>query len=244
MTTSDIHTLAGAYALHAVDDIERAQFDRHVSTCEACAQEVAELRAAAGRLADLTAVDPPVRLKASVMAEVARTRQVGPGRPAAESGAPAATARWRRWTAAAVAAGIIAVGAAAATFVIQDQRVRDAQHQAADAQEVAAILAAPDALVRVQPVAGGRVTVVVSESLNKGAALLNGLSNPGSSNAYQLWLIKGDQPDSLGTLAAGTGSGTKVFGDVHGAGAFGVSREPAAGSVTPTKPLVTTVGLS
>ncbi len=243
MSTSDIHTLAGAYALDGVDDIERAQFTRHVSTCEACAQEVAELQAAAGRLADLTAVDPPARLRASVLAEVARTRQVGPGRRAVDSGAPSAT-RWRRWTAAAVAVGIIAVGAAAATFVIEDQRVRDAQHQAADAQEVAAILAAPDAIVRVQTVSGGRVTVAVSESLNKGAALLNGLPNPGGANAYQLWLIKGDQPLSKGLLAAGTGSGTKVFGDVHGAGAFGVSREPAAGSKTPTKPLVTTVGLT
>jgi anti-sigma factor RsiW len=116
MSTSDIHTLAGAYALDAVDDIERAQFARHVSTCEACAQEVAELRATAGRLADLTVLDPPARLKAAVLAEVARTRQVGPGRPAPESGARAA-ARWRRWTGAAVAAGIIALGAAAATSV-------------------------------------------------------------------------------------------------------------------------------
>jgi anti-sigma-K factor RskA len=84
----------------------------------------------------------------------------------------------------------------------------------------------------------------VSESLNKGAALLNGLPDPGTERAYQLWLIKGDQPDSVGKLAAGTGSGTRVFGDVHGAGAFGVSREPAAGSATPTMPLVTSVGLT
>ena len=40
--TVDIHTLAGAYALDALNDLERAAFARHMTECEACAQEVAE----------------------------------------------------------------------------------------------------------------------------------------------------------------------------------------------------------
>jgi hypothetical protein len=37
---SDIHTLAGAYALNAIDDMDRARFDRHLAECPACAAEV------------------------------------------------------------------------------------------------------------------------------------------------------------------------------------------------------------
>lgn len=233
---ADIHTLVGAYALDAVDDLERARFDRHLAECGSCAQEVAELRATAGRLADLTELSPPARLKDAVLAQVARTRQVGAGRPA---GGRAPEVRWRRWTAAAVAAGVIAVGAGAATFAVENQRVRDARSQAAQAQQVADVLDAPDAVVRTQDVAGGRVTVVVSESLDRGVALVHALPDPGSSNTYQLWLIKGDGPQNVGVLAAGTGDGVRVFGDVRGAGSFGVSHErTGTAATTPTTPLV------
>ncbi len=33
---SDIHHLTGAYALDAVDDIERARFEQHLAECEDC----------------------------------------------------------------------------------------------------------------------------------------------------------------------------------------------------------------
>jgi anti-sigma factor RsiW len=239
MTGEDIHTLVGAYALDAVDDIERARFDRHLASCPSCAQEVAELRAAAGRLADLTDAAPPARLKEAVLAGISRTPQVRRTRAVARPG----EARWRRWTAAAVAAGIIALGAAAATFAVEEQRVRDTRAQAAQAEQVAAILGAPDAVVRTTDAAGGRVTVVVSDSLDKGVAVLHGLTDPGAAHAYQLWLIRGGHPDSAGVLAAGTGDGTEVFAGVRGADTFGVTREPAGGSASPTPPMVGAVKL-
>jgi anti-sigma-K factor RskA len=231
---ADIHTLVGPYALDAVDDLDRARFDRHLAECEACAQELAELRATAGRLADLTELAPPARMKDAVMAQVARTRQVDAGRPA---GGRAPEVRWRRWTAAAVAAGIIAVGAGAATYAVEDQRVRDARAQTAQAEQVEAILHAPDAVIRTQDMAGGRVTVVVSNAMDKGVAFVNALTSPVGGNTYQLWLIKGDGPHNVGVLAAGTG--VQVFTGARGAGQFGVSRESAATAATaPTQPLV------
>ena len=41
---SDIHALSGAYAVDALDDIERAQFERHLAECPACRSEVDSLR--------------------------------------------------------------------------------------------------------------------------------------------------------------------------------------------------------
>jgi anti-sigma-K factor RskA len=230
MTSPDTHTLAGAYALDAVDDLERARFSRHLAECEACLPEVVELQEAAAKLADLTIEAPPARLKAAVLAEVSGTRQIGPVVRVEEGGAR----RWRRWTAAAVAVGIIAVGAAAGGYMVQEQRVRAARQAAAQAQQVEAVLAAKDAVVHTADVNGGRVTVVVSSSLDKGVAVVNALPSPGTDRAYQLWVVKGDHPDNAGVLAAGAGSGTRLFAGVRGAGAFAISREPSGGSPAPT----------
>jgi anti-sigma-K factor RskA len=224
----DIHTLAGAFALDAVDDVERAAFGRHMAECEACATEVAELRTAAARLSDVTAEAPPPALKNAVLAQIGRTRQVGPGRTADEGGA---ATRWRRWTAAAVAAAIIAVGAGTATFVVQEQRVRQERQQAA---AVTSVLSAPDAVVRTATVDGGKVTVVLSPSLDRGVAVASGLPDPGIDHAYQFWVIKGNQPTSAGVLAAGASGGVTLFNGVRGAGAMALSKEPAHGSATPT----------
>ena len=48
---NDIHALSGAYAVDALDDLERAQFARHLAQCAECQAEVASLREAAALLA-------------------------------------------------------------------------------------------------------------------------------------------------------------------------------------------------
>ena len=75
---SDPHTLAGAYALDALGEADRAAFVRHLDGCESCRQETGSLREAAGRLAETTAVAPPPRLREQVLAEAARMRQQPP----------------------------------------------------------------------------------------------------------------------------------------------------------------------
>ena len=74
---SDIHKLSGAYALDAVDDIERAAFERHLAECEDCRTEVASLRETTALLAESTAVTPPPSL-----ARLGALRHL-PGPPAA-----------------------------------------------------------------------------------------------------------------------------------------------------------------
>ena len=41
---TDVHALSGAYAVDALDDIERAAFERHLAACAECRAEVASLR--------------------------------------------------------------------------------------------------------------------------------------------------------------------------------------------------------
>ena len=131
--STDIHTLVGAYALDAVDDIERAAFDRHVLECASCRAELDELRETACRLADTTWSVPPPRLRTEVLAAVARTRQLPPAAPVS-SARQDKTRRGRRLVAVA-AAVVLAGGTGAAVYTIQEQRVRERDQVAAAAQQ-------------------------------------------------------------------------------------------------------------
>lgn len=92
------HTLAGAYAMDAISEPDRARFERHLAGCEECAREIG-LREATARLATATAVPPPSGLKERVLAAAALTRQQPPvSQAGAEAEAPrmAAIVSWFR----------------------------------------------------------------------------------------------------------------------------------------------------
>lgn len=93
MNNDDIHGLSGAYAVDAVDDVERAQFEAHLNGCSQCQIEVASLSAAAGEMALVTLVSPPPSLRASVLQGISSVRPLPPrvtseGAAAPESVAP------------------------------------------------------------------------------------------------------------------------------------------------------------
>src|SRR5262249_9962312 len=119
----EVHTLSGAYALDALTEIERAGFARHLAECSVCATEVAEFRETAARLGVAAWETPPARLRDRVLAEVAQTRQVTATSRERRSERSQDVARWRRRTAAAVAAGLIAIAGGATAWVVQEQRV-------------------------------------------------------------------------------------------------------------------------
>jgi anti-sigma-K factor RskA len=229
---SEIHTLAGAYALDALTEIERAGFARHLASCEACAVEVAELSETASRLGAAAWEAPPPGLRTAVLSEVTRTRQVPARRDEPATRDEFAVRRWRRWTAAAVAAGVVAIGGVATTVVIEERRV---DQIAAEQARLTAVLAAGDATVRSADVTGGgRVTVAMSPSLDQGVVLVSQLPEPPAGKAYQLWLITGNSPASVGVMAAGQRDGTVALDSLGTADTLGVTVEPEGGSDQPT----------
>jgi anti-sigma-K factor RskA len=236
--TTDIHALVGAYALDAVDDLERAAFDRHLAECESCRSEVDELRETATRLADSTWSVPPPGMRTEVMAAIGRTRQLTSLEPARRD----RPVRWRRWTAAAAAAVVLAGGAGTAVWTAQDQRVRDqrARAEAAEQREARTrtILAAPDLVVRTTPmIGGGKVTVATSALRGAGVVLLGADAAPSSGRVFELWRIRGTTATPAGTLATGQTSAVQIIDGLRNSDAFGVTLEPAGGSVTPTLPM-------
>jgi len=76
--SDDIHALSGAYAVDALDDVEREQFERHLAGCSACQAEVASLVAAATSLSALSDVAPPPSLRAKVLQGITTVRPLPP----------------------------------------------------------------------------------------------------------------------------------------------------------------------
>ncbi|MEU9401457.1 anti-sigma factor [Streptomyces sp. SID4985] len=244
MTTTDPHLLTGAYALHALPDEERAAFERHVSGCASCAQEVAEFTATAARLASASAA--PVRdgMRREVLHRVTTVRQVPPAT------APLDEVRRRlpsgrgpaRWALAACLAAAVGFGG---TAVWQYERAQDARQRAVlaerQADEVAGVLGAPDARTRSARVAGGTGTLVVSAGRDRAVFMASDMPAPPKGKVYQLWFADGDRMRPAGLLNAGRAAQTVLMrGRVDGASAVGVTVEPAGGSPRPTS---TPVGL-
>lgn len=239
----EVHTLSGAYALDALTEIERAGFERHVAECSVCATEVAELRETATRLGMAAWETPPARLRDNVLAEVARTRQVTAGSRQDRTDRSADVARWRRRTAAAVAAGLIAVGGGATAWVVQEQRVTQAESVAA---ELSNVLAAGDAQLHTATSdKGGRITIAVSPSRHESVAIVSDMPALPKGKAYQLWLITGTaSPVPAGTMAAGATSGHALLPPLGGASQVAVTVEPAGGSAHPTTDVLIGVPLA
>ncbi len=155
--------------MDALSAPERARFERHLTGCEECAQEVAGLHETTARLAAATALAPPVALKQRVMAAAAITRQHAP-----DTGpAPARGGGWRgrpawpgRLVTAAAAAVVLVVGGIAVTFGISNGSMHDQLSRAQDSsRQIAAVLTAQDATMMTGTVrGGGSVTVVASRS--------------------------------------------------------------------------------
>ncbi|RRQ70176.1 anti-sigma factor [Streptomyces griseofuscus] len=244
MTTTDPHALTGAYAVHALEDEERAAFERHLADCAACAQEVAEFTATAGRLALAATVRPRPGMREQVLTRVTSVRQVPPGAVPSER-VRRGVRRGRRLTRWALAASVTAAAVFGGAAVWQYERAQDARHQAAEAErhaeEIAGVLAAPDARTHSVRVAGGTGTVVVSARRDRAVFVTSGMAEPPRGKVYQLWFAVDGTMRSAGLMNPDRASQTVLMrGGVDGASGVGITVEPAGGSPRPTS---TPIGL-
>lgn len=221
---SDIHKLSGAYVVDAVDDLERAAFERHLAECEDCRDEVTSLRETTAMLAESVAVTPPPSLRASVIAGVAQIRPLPP---------VIAPPRRVAWFPLLVAASIVAVlGLAAAVW----QPWAPSESPSLTAAEQ--VLRAPDAQsVSIDLGEAGKATVTRSKSLHKAVIRTEDMAPAPSGQVYQLWLQQHGDMVSAGLMTGGNQE-IVLEGDAATASAAGVTVEPAGGSEKPNLPPV------
>ena len=230
---SDMHKLTGAYALHALDDIERARFEQHLAECEDCRAEVAEMRETAALLAETSAVTPPDSLRSSVLAGISQVRPLPPEVPRTttpvdiRSTQSAGRRGWMPFLVAAALALIVGVGAAVTQpWADQAPPLTAAEQvlQAADAEEVFLDLGE-----------AGRATVVRSKAEDRAVIVTEDMVSAPEGKAYELWFQTPDEDMVPAGLMPDSADQTVVLeGPAADAIAVGITVEPEGGSLKPT----------
>lgn len=243
--TADTHALTGAFVCDALSEPERVTFERHLSECEACRQEVAELRDTAALLGTAASAQPPSGLHDRVMAQVRMVRQVT---PPAISLALARERRRRRWMRRISwgAAGVL-VGCGAALGVIAVRENHEIASMRQQREAVSDFLASGDLRTSVGRVStGGTVTIVSSRSDDAMMVAASGLAPLPSSEAYQVWMKKagGMHPGPMAQPGAGGVIGPMMAKGIDGATAVTMTVEPAHGSAHPSGSQVLVMRLS
>lgn len=226
--SENVHLLTGAYALNALDDRERAEFEAHLPTCDACSEEVREFQATATHLGQAATMTPPDALRERVFAEIRTVRQ----------DAPVIAFRSKRRAAAltrlAVAASVVAMvgGLAFSTWHFQQRSNESAALNGA----LAAALAAPDTQTMSAAIGDGRGTLVVAPSSQRVMFIADDLPKAPHGHTYELWLISdtGAKPAGLFDARDDGTAIAMVDGTIEGAKALGVTVEPDGGSDAPT----------
>lgn len=224
--TTDVHELAGAYALDALDDDERRSFERHLDDCGDCRFEVDEFQATGALLGTIADEEPPPGMRDRLLAAVAQTPQAPPQGPpvtqtpqtpqAPPQHAPVALPAQEQLRA--------QVGSPTSAPVDELSRRRERLRQLLPAvaavivlgvagvtvvvtqtgtepvtDQLAEAVAAPDArIVNLAAPDGATARLVWSDARGGGVFVTDGLESAPDGHAYALWVIEAETPVLLG----------------------------------------------
>jgi len=273
MSNDDIHGLSGAYAVDAVDDVERARFEAHMVSCAQCQSEVAGLRAAAGELSLVTAAAPSPSLRASVLRDISSVRPLPPevtteetpapqlttptasptppskAEPAEPTSAAPPTSLERKRTERARRAPVRQwlIGGAAAAVLAAGGLVWNPLSPDTNTVQLTAsqqVLQAKDAQRFEEKVGAATATIVRSPGLKKAVMVTADMPAAPEGKVYELWFQRGNTMVKAGLVPAGQANTVLLEGDASSAQAVGITIEPSGGSDTPTLPAVAVISLA
>ena len=233
----ELDALLGAYALDALDDIERARVDRYLAVNRRARDEVDELRESAASLAlaprdDLSA--PPElweRISSSIAAQ-----------PRATTSAPPRFSRAR------LASMVLAVAAAIAIVVLAVQVAGNNNRGRRDVNAAfASAWSRADARkLSVQQPGGAAVARIVL--LPDGTSFLrnDAMQALPPARTYQLWALSGDpaHPTAISEGVLGAHPGTIVFHTPVEVRGFGITVEKSPGVVSTTQALYASAAIA
>jgi anti-sigma factor RsiW len=185
-----IHDLVAAYALDALDDSERREFEEHLAGCEQCREELAGLHDAAEALAYVPeGPAPPPALRDRVLQRVhdQQASNVVPLRRRVALPAVATVA-----VVAAAAAIVLAVWASSLSSSLDTKN--------------AALAVLSNTASKRMPLGTASQVVVAPDGR---AVVVSGLSRAPNGKTYELWVLDGKSVQPAGLFTQGT-RGTPV----------------------------------
>lgn len=212
-----IHDLVAAYALDALDDSERREFEEHLESCDRCARELESLRDAAVALAYVPeGPAPPPALRERLLERVHE-----------ETAPKVVPLRRRRLALPAVAAFAVVAAAAAIVLAVWGSGLSSSL----DTKNAALGVLSNPASKRVA--LGTSNEVVIAP--NGQAALVSGLSRAPAGKTYELWVIDNKAARPAGLFARGTrGAPVLLTRRVPAGSQVGLSLERSGGAAHPT----------
>jgi anti-sigma-K factor RskA len=211
-----------AYALGALRDGEAERMRAHLETCEDCRMHLRWLEPAVELLPrTVEQLEPPERLRDSLM----RTVQAESPAPAREAPRPALAGRWRAlglslWRpATAVAAAAMLIVGVVAGYLISEPGGGDTSTLQAQAMP-----SAPNA------------TGTLLREGGSGILRVQGMPSLARDQVYEVWVHRDGEyePSSLFVPRTDHSADAAVPGQLNGADAVLVTKEPRGGSKQPT----------
>jgi anti-sigma-K factor RskA len=221
------HDLVAPYALGALDDRERAIFERHLDECQRCRAQFEELQEATMALAYAESADPPPELREWIL-EAAR----------AENGKVVQFPR-RRWlfpatAAAAAAAAVVAIGVGLWASSLSRDLDRERSANAGYARALQ-LLGGGAEVTRLTDAAGGLLVTPDGEA----ALVVCGLQPARKDKTYEAWVIDGETPRPAGLFRGGGGcSPVLLEKKVRPGTQVAVTLERKGGATRPTSPVL------
>jgi anti-sigma-K factor RskA len=230
---NDLHAMSGAYAVDALDDLERARFEQHLAGCPECTEEIAGLREAATLLAASLDAAPSPDLRNRVLSDIGKVRPLPPAASAPE--VVRRTARWfPRLAAAAAAAILLATGVGVSAWHPWSPT------PPAQVSVASRVLDAADARRQTMNIpGGGTATVVHSRSVGRAVLITKHMPPAPNGKVYELWL---QDPDGVmepaGLMDRGGDQTVLLKGSSAESTGIGITIEPAGGVKHPgTEPV-------
>ena len=179
----DLHELTAGYALDALDADERARYEEHLSSCEACREELEGFWSVSGSLAVAAGGPaPPARLRERILEEARNERP---------NVVPLRRRRWVPRLVPAVAAVAAVAALALGLWSVSLSNDLDAS------EELVAILTDPNA--RTVQTANGEAELVVAPT-GKAALVVRKLAPAPAGKDYEIWVFENGTPKPAGVF--------------------------------------------
>jgi len=238
----------GAYLLSALTEIEQRTFEQHLDDCPVCQDEVDRLRPAVHALPrSVDPVDPPARLKTSLMAAVKADATEAAGEASRHGMARRVRERIAglndalmgmrpgvAWVAASIVLLTGVLAGATGLYAISGVNTEEDRPQAITAK------------VDKTRVPNGSGSLVLPADARDGAVLrVHGLPTLENDSVYQVWLERRGEVISQSTFTVGEdGEGAAAVTDsLESADAVMITRERAPEAKAPTEDSIVRVAL-